>query len=332
MGPDAFSDQEGNFIGIANVIEKLADGMAGMTQMEGADFLNSIMDANAARTILPLINMQIEARKRNINAISAEQKILEGRSDAEVDAYVQMRQELGGYEISLKSATDTYNDQWGDYTKNVSGQMNLISARWSSTMVTMGKAITTSILPDLDMLTTKVNDLAGAATKNPDLVNAAIKGVGVVAAVGALTVVLGKGVQFIADVKMIIAAAQMSAAADKMLVASGQNMAAAGAGGGKLGSAAAAAGKVAMAAGAGYLAAEGASQVITGKSLVDFLNVSAERDSSKSMTEAQLAAMSPDEQRALIAQRMAVAEADRANMEEWRRVGARRSKGPDRKP
>jgi len=219
VGEGAFIDAEGKFIGIAGAVRVLAEATGEMEEAQRTEFLATITTQNALRVLLPLMDMQLQARERGIDAIDAEINLLEGLEDAGTRTYVSMREAQTGYAMHTQSAMETMNQQWTAYTESLTGQADMAKARWAAFVDTVGKSLATVIVPAISEYVEKFGTLIALLERHPELVRGAAVGAGAILAIGATVTALGKVVAMAADILMWKAARAMVIAADKNLLA-----------------------------------------------------------------------------------------------------------------
>ena len=215
FGADAFVNAEGQFVGIAKAVEIMADSMANMADAERNATVAMITTQNAARVLTPLLSYQLLARKENINAIEEEMKLNEGLRDSGTETYMQLREELFGYQSSYQSAMETLEDYWDNYTNSLTGRADQAEAAWTAALESIGKATMTSALPFLETLADLMGEVSKTIDKNPDIVKFAMFGAAGLVGIGGLISALGKGVVMYADYKLIAAANANMRSADQ---------------------------------------------------------------------------------------------------------------------
>jgi TP901 family phage tail tape measure protein len=222
---DVLQTAEGQFVGLAKAIEILADATANLTEIERAEFVARTTTQNAARVLLPLLQAELEGRRRNIDVIQAQTNILNGHAGQHEMAYKQMMEDIFGYEVSTKSAIDTLNDQWDQFTQSTDGRAKRIKALMEGAIASIGAAVTEMALPMLEDLARLMSKIGDFAREYPVGVQALVGLAGGIAAVGALTVAVGKLITLYADFRMLATATQMySQTAATMQVHAGEIM------------------------------------------------------------------------------------------------------------
>jgi TP901 family phage tail tape measure protein len=232
---DVLINAEGQFVGLAEAIEILAEATENMTEAERAAFVARTTTQNASRVLLPLLQMELEGRKRNIDVIQAQTQLNDGLASSHTAAYTQMVEEVFGYEVSQKSAMNTLKDQWNDYVNSTAGRVRSMKSEFDAAMLSIGKAVMQEAIEPLEKLADLVNWLGDMARQYPEEVGAVARTAAKIAAVGALTVAVGKLITLYADVKSFLTAKEMYAtamtqmsAAEVMQIAATEMMAAAG--------------------------------------------------------------------------------------------------------
>lgn len=218
-GTDILINAQGEFVGLANAISLTAEATENMTAAERANYVAVTTTENAARALTPLLEMEIEARSRGISILDefiAKQK---GVVSANRDAAIEMMEDIYGYTMNTRSATETAADYWNQYAMSVEGRTERMKASWSAALTTMGKAATESLLPQIEWILAKVREFTTVIEARPELMQSLITGGGIAVAVGALVTMLGKGLVLVADLKAIWMAREMKRAADENVAA-----------------------------------------------------------------------------------------------------------------
>lgn len=226
---DVLINAKGQFVGIASAIDTLAAATEDLTEAERAAFIARITTQNAARVAIPLIELQIEARKRQVNAIEAVTNIINGTVGTHEQAFLQMMEDIYGYEMSAESAAETFSRMWGSLEESVEGRTAKIQARFSAAMDTIGKSVVTAALPFVEDLAAAIGGVAEKiGAMDPKTVSDILKYSGLAVGIGALITILGKGITLYADVKAILIAKNLVQAANTQLIASENMLLAAG--------------------------------------------------------------------------------------------------------
>lgn len=227
QGTEILTTAEGEFVGLAQAISLVADATEEMTPAMRANFVALTTTENAARALTPLLEMEIEARRRGFSILDEFIAKQRGVASEHQDLAVQMMQDIYGYTMNTKSATDTAADYWDQYAKSVQGRMDSVKAAWSGVLTTLGKSATAAVMGEAEALVGMLSKLSAAAEKSPWVMEAVLwGGIGLVT-VGALVTALGKGLTLVADVKAIFMAATMKRAADENVASAMQMVGAA---------------------------------------------------------------------------------------------------------
>ncbi|MFU8688484.1 phage tail tape measure protein [Rossellomorea sp. FS2] len=97
----AITDNEGNFVGLSNLVKNLDDSMAGMTDTQKAANLSALVGREAVSGMLTLM----KAGPETINEMT---KSLENSKDASAKAAAKMKDNLGGALLELEGAFETF--------------------------------------------------------------------------------------------------------------------------------------------------------------------------------------------------------------------------------
>lgn len=255
---------EGEFIGLAKWIDLLAAATENLTEEERGNLLATIATANELPALTTLVTRQIEAREHGINAIRAEEKILIGAVDSEVEAYAELERQLTGNLMSLESAHDAFARKVQETTESEVYQLDKLQREWDAAMLALGEHTMKLALPALKELTEVVGDIAEFIADNPWIAEAMLVAGGVIGAVaimGTTAANLLRIMTMIRTVAMVLeglkaARAMEAAAATAQAAAAGTQAAAATAQAAAAGTQAAAAGTQEVAAGTQVAAAE----------------------------------------------------------------------------
>jgi len=212
---DVLVTAEGNFVGTANAVRILAEATENLTQAERAEFVARITTQNASRILLPLLNAELEARKRGISALEENEKIITDQADAHTVAYQKMMKDIYGYEVSLKSAADTMEFQWSNFLDSTDGRVKMTQAAFQGAMTTIGRSVMQTALPAIEALAKQLQTVAAYAEAHPGTVSGILQTAAVTVAIGLLLSALGKGVTLYADYKALAMAATFKRAVDK---------------------------------------------------------------------------------------------------------------------
>ena len=152
--------QGGQFIGLAEYIDLLAESVEGLTAAEQSQRLAELATANELPSLTSLVMDQVEARKNGINIISVYTKILENNVDAEVMAYKRLYEEQTGYVFSTEGALARMENQWDRYINSSSGQLDKMKQEWNAAVLAMAKPMAEVLLPTLVKVAGAVADVA----------------------------------------------------------------------------------------------------------------------------------------------------------------------------
>lgn len=97
----AVTDNEGNFVGLANLVKNLDDSMAGMTDTQKAANLSALVGREAVSGMLTLM-------KAGPDTINDMTKSLENSGGASAEAAAKMKDNLGGALLELEGALETF--------------------------------------------------------------------------------------------------------------------------------------------------------------------------------------------------------------------------------
>lgn len=211
---DVLVTAEGQFVGLSKAIDILAEATENLTDVERSEFIARITTQNAARALIPLVETQIAAREREIDAMQGYANIIKGVAGEHEQALQQMMRENYGFEISLKSATETGIDQMTQYMESASGAADMIKASWAGAVTTIGAVVAKEALPMVQGLVGGLHEISGWAEAHPWAVEAIMQGAGLLIVVGGLAQALGMGVRLYADAMVIKTAGDMLDAAD----------------------------------------------------------------------------------------------------------------------
>lgn len=219
---------QGEFVGLGEAINILAEATATLPDaMARQEFVSRITTQNASRVLIPLLEMQLEARKQNIDAIQATENILNGLVGTHEQAYMSMVEDTYGYTVSSKSAVETTQDQWQQFLQSVPGRFKATSSEVQGALTTIGESVLQYALPQIEDLVDKFTSLANVIEENDWVIDFTIRGVKWAAGLGALLIAGGKIITIYADVKAIAMAAAMRDAANKQVAAATEMLAAA---------------------------------------------------------------------------------------------------------
>lgn len=164
-----FYDAEGKFIGLTNVIDMLAAAAENSTEQQREELLATMFTANAMPAVTALVNQQIEARKRGINIVRAEAKLLQGTVDDEVEAYAQLRLETEGVSISMMGAMDLWNKQLGDWEQSDVYRVQQAEMRWKGFWLKIGESALNFAIPYIEKGAALLQEVTGLVSAHPEL-------------------------------------------------------------------------------------------------------------------------------------------------------------------
>lgn len=223
----------GEFIGLAKWIDLLAAATENMTQEQRGALLATISTANELPALTALVSRQIDARERGINIIRAEEKLLTGALDAEVEAYAAWSEEISGNIMSVENAADGFARKVEENTDSEVHQLDRLKIQWDATMLALGEETMKMALPALKELTDVVEDLAQFVTDNPWIATALVSAGGVLVAVGSVATtaaIILRSVNILRTVTSMMkgwTAAKQILAADTQMIAANTQLAAA---------------------------------------------------------------------------------------------------------
>ena len=160
----------GQFIGLANYFDLLAESVENLTEQEKNERLAALATANELPTLVALVNQQVDARKHGVNMLSVYQKVMNGVTDAEVMNYKAMYEAQTGLAFSLEGAMAMMTNRWQQYEKSDSFRAQQMQRRWEKAFIGLGEAITKSVLPYLDQAGRALDKFDKYITENRGLV------------------------------------------------------------------------------------------------------------------------------------------------------------------
>jgi TP901 family phage tail tape measure protein len=196
---------EGKFIGLANFIDLVAAATEDMTDQERQALLAQLATANELPVLTALVSKQIEARKKGINVLRAEEKIMRGVIDAEVRKYGEWKEATEGITVSLESAHDSWEREWEMYEKGDTARADRMQQRWNEAWIRVGKAAVEVGLPMVEKLGEALEDISQFVEDHPEMIDVAIKGGGALLVGGAAIKSLATAVRLYADARMLLA-------------------------------------------------------------------------------------------------------------------------------
>lgn len=183
----------GKFVGIPKMIEKWAAALKDKTDEERQAALGAVYDANAVRTLTPLIEGQIDAWDDGINVARAYSKNLLGVRDAEVEAWAARKLAEEGVAVEMGGAEDVRTRQLEQYMSSQKRQVDELKAAWREFWLVVGGQVTGTVIGGLKNVADIVQEITKITDAHPELVKiAGAAGVGLLAggtllnAVGAL--------------------------------------------------------------------------------------------------------------------------------------------------
>jgi len=164
-----FYTAEGTFVGLTQVIDMLAAASENATEQQREELLATMFTANAMPAVVALVNQQIEARKKGINIVRAESKLLAGTVDAEVEAYAQLRLETEGVSISMMGAMDLWNKQLGDWEQSDVYRVQQAEMRWKAFWLKIGESALNFAIPYITKGAEILKEVTGIVSAHPEL-------------------------------------------------------------------------------------------------------------------------------------------------------------------
>jgi TP901 family phage tail tape measure protein len=212
---------QGKFIGLARFIDLVASATESMTDQQRQALLAQMATANELPVLTALVTRQIDARQEGINVLRAEEKIMTGVIDAEVQKYAKWKEATEGVLVSLESAHESWEREQRRYEEEDHARADRVAARWNAAWKKIGKAATESALPALEELADLMDEIGRYAEEHPATVKAILESGALLIGVGALVKAASSGIRLYTDTKMIAAAATMYKASSNMLKAAG---------------------------------------------------------------------------------------------------------------
>ena len=164
-----FYTAEGTFIGLANVIDMLAAAAENSTEQQREELLATMFTANAMPAVTALVNQQIEARKKGINIVRAESKLLAGVIDDEVEAYAQLRLETEGVSVSMMGAMDLWNKQLSDWEQSDVYRVQQAEMRWKGFWLKIGESALDFALPYIEKGAAYMREITDLVSAHPEI-------------------------------------------------------------------------------------------------------------------------------------------------------------------
>lgn len=167
--PQPFYDAQGQFVGMAQVIDMLAAATENATDEERELLLSTMFTSNALPGVTALVQDQIEARKVGINVIRAEAKLLEGTIDAEVEAYATLRREADGVSITMMGAMDVWERQLSDWEKSDVYRVQQMEMRWKGFWLSIGESAVNFAIPYIERASVALEKVTSLVSAHPEL-------------------------------------------------------------------------------------------------------------------------------------------------------------------
>lgn len=178
-----FHNAEGQFIGMANVIDKLAWATEKMTNAQRDELVAMMFTSNAIPAITASLGEQTQARERGINSLRARTKLITGTIDDEVRAYAEMRQEIDGVSTTMVGALELWDQQWSHYEQSDVQRVKQAEMRWKAMWLTIGQQGVQLALPYLETASELITDMTSWIQANPWIAQ-----IGALIGAGAITV------------------------------------------------------------------------------------------------------------------------------------------------
>lgn len=178
-----FHDAEGQFIGMADVIDKLAWATEKMTNAQRDELVAMMFTSNAIPAITASLGEQTQARERGVNSLRARTKLITGTIDDEVRAYANMRQEIDGVSTTMVGALELWDQQWSHYEQSDVQRVKQAEMRWKAMWLTIGQQGVQLALPYLETASELITDMTSWIQANPWIAQ-----IGALIGAGAITV------------------------------------------------------------------------------------------------------------------------------------------------
>ena len=183
---------EGEFMGLAEYIDLLAASVEHMSEQERLETVSIIATAQEMPGLTSLIENQIEAREKNVNAIRAFDKVSRGVYDEETERYKKWIEEITGMPFSLQSATQLMEGQWAKYNDSVARRWESMTKQFENSSKRMGRVFSENLIGPLERLADLTEKASKAFVENPALSTMYAAGA---ATTAATQTVVGKGLQ-----------------------------------------------------------------------------------------------------------------------------------------
>jgi len=223
---DVLETAEGQFVGMAEAINILAEATSGLTEMRTQEIVANLTSQNASRALVPLLKLETQAREQGISAIEATANILEGQVGAQERAFVALMEAQTGYEMSTESSTATAERYWTQLAESMVGQAEFMKARFAGAVGDIGREMTIVLLPVMREAAEIASKLAAYTSEHPNAAKAVVGAVAIVGLAGLLTTAVGKGIRLVADVKTLAMATSLYNTATRQIEAAALQMAA----------------------------------------------------------------------------------------------------------
>lgn len=222
----AFEGPEQQFVGLAGFIDLVAAATENLTVKQRANTLAILATANELPVLTTLVEMQIDARKENVNIIRAQQKLVAGIIDEEVLKYQEIVEAHTGITQSLQSAHQLWIDMWSTWERSLGIRADRARRKWEAVMKEFGKAVTVEALPAIEAAMSVFTKIIHLVSQNPWMVRAILGGAVAMATIGQAVIMIGKLIEFYAAFKTIqqarnlynMAAAQMNVQASNVMM------------------------------------------------------------------------------------------------------------------
>jgi TP901 family phage tail tape measure protein len=178
-----FYDAQGQFVGFAEVVDRLAWATEKMTDAQRDELVAMMFTSNVIPAITASIGEQTKARERDFNSLRARTKLIEGTIDDEVRAYAAMRQEIDGVSTTMVGALELWDQQWSHYEQSDVQRVKQAEMRWKAMWLTIGQQGLQLALPYLETASELITDMTSWIQANPWIAQ-----IGALIGAGAITV------------------------------------------------------------------------------------------------------------------------------------------------
>jgi len=210
-----FHDAQGQFVGMATVVDMLAAATAEMTDEEKELVIATMFTANAVPGITALIEAQTDGRERGINVMRAEEKLLRGVIDEEVLAYAQLKKETDNTSIAMMGAVDLWERQISDFTESDVAKIKQLENRWSVFWMKVGEDALDFALPALTKASDVLAQITDMIEDQPAIGGLAAVGLGAIS-LGTLLSAISGTARAIQTGRLVIDAAQKAFGAQEV--------------------------------------------------------------------------------------------------------------------